>query len=120
MGCLLTTQIRLCSKIASKMTLCRHLPAWLRGAAGALQVLTAETAAAFARCALWLLQPVLVLALRSAVRSRAFWERGLGSAWCALLSCPLEPELCFMGRSAYTRALPACFSHPCKHTAPRR
>ncbi|CAK0764500.1 hypothetical protein CVIRNUC_003164 [Coccomyxa viridis] len=59
----------------------RQLPAWLRGAAGALQVLTAETAAAFARCVLWLLQPVLVLALRSAVRSRAFWERGLGSAW---------------------------------------
>ena len=49
-------------------------------------MLTAEAAAAFARCVLWLLQPVLVLALRSAVRSRAFWERGLGSAWYALLS----------------------------------
>lgn len=44
-------------------------------------MLTAEAAAGFARCAIWLLQPVLVLLLRSAVRSRAFWERGLGSAW---------------------------------------
>ncbi len=44
-------------------------------------MLTAEAAAWFARCLLWLLQPVLVLGLRSAVRSRAFWQRGLGSAW---------------------------------------
>ena len=89
--------------------MCRQLPAWLRGAAGALQVLIAETAAAFARCVLWLLQPVLVLALRSAVRSRAFWERGLGSAWCALLSSPLKPALCFKGRPIHTGSLPACF-----------
>ncbi len=44
-------------------------------------MLAAEGAALVARAALWALQPVLVLALRSAVRSRAFWERGLGSAW---------------------------------------
>ena len=50
-------------------------------AVGAAQVLTAEAAAALARCLLWLLQPVLVLLLRSAVRSPAFWQRGLGSAW---------------------------------------
>lgn len=28
-----------------------------------------------------LLRPVMVFALRSAVRNRAFWERGLGRAW---------------------------------------
>jgi hypothetical protein len=44
-------------------------------------VLAAEGAALVARCLIWLAQPLLVLALRSAVRSRAFWERGLGSAW---------------------------------------
>ncbi|KAK9835008.1 hypothetical protein WJX81_003847 [Elliptochloris bilobata] len=38
-------------------------------------------AAAATRAFLWLLQPLLVLALRGAVRSRAFWERGLASAW---------------------------------------
>ena len=63
------------------MLVCRRAPGWLRSVAGAAQVLTAEAAAWFARCLLWLLQPVLVLGLRSAVRSRAFWQRGLGSAW---------------------------------------
>ena len=87
---------------------------------GALQVLTAETAAAFARCVLWLLQPALVLALRSAVRSRAFWERGLGSAWCALLSHPFRFALCLKGRPALSGALPALFLHPGEHSAPRR
>lgn len=48
---------------------------------GAVQVLTAEAAAWVARSLLWLLQPVLVLGLRAAVRSPAFWQRGLGSAW---------------------------------------
>ena len=55
----------------------------LRAAAGVAQVLAAEAAAAAARCLIWLAQPLLVLALRAAVRSRLFWERGLGSAWCA-------------------------------------
>ena len=96
--------------------MCRQLPAWLRGAAGALQVLTAETAAAIARCVLWLLQPVLVLALRSAVRSRAFWERGLGSAWCALLSHPLllQPVLvlapCFKSKTCHYWSPPCLVS----------
>ncbi|CAL8467707.1 g7245 [Coccomyxa elongata] len=52
---------------------------WLGGA----KVLAAEGAALVARCAILLGQPLLVLGLRSAVRSRAFWERGLASAWYA-------------------------------------
>ncbi len=56
---------------------CRGWTTWAAGA----QVLAAEGAALVARCLIWLAQPLLVLALRSAVRSRAFWERGLGSAW---------------------------------------
>ena len=85
-------------------------------------MLTAETAAAFARCVLWLLQPVLVLALRSAVRSRAFWERGLGSAWCALLShAPQASAL--LKRQMCPHHSPSCslgfISYPSEHSAPR-
>eukprot|EP00884_Botryococcus_braunii_P016848 jgi/Botrbrau1/3847/Bobra.0183s0072.1 len=47
-----------------------------------IAVLTAA-ATLLARTVIWLMQPLLVLALRAAVRSRAFWERGIGSAWFA-------------------------------------
>ncbi len=57
-------------------------PPWRRVARVAAAAAT-EAAAAAARAVLWLLTPVLILALRCAVRSRAFWERGLASAWCA-------------------------------------
>jgi pimeloyl-ACP methyl ester carboxylesterase len=48
-----------------------------RVAAAVAQAVLAEGA----RLALLLLTPVLVLVLRRLVRSRAFWERGLASAW---------------------------------------
>ena len=35
-----------------------------------------------------LLEPVTVVSLRSAVRSRAFWERGLRRAWYATSTDP--------------------------------
>jgi hypothetical protein len=54
-------------------------------------VLAAEGAALLARCLIWLAQPLLVLALRSVVRSRAFWQRGLSSAWCPFM--PVFPDL---------------------------
>lgn len=106
-------------------SLCREErpPSRLRAAAGVAQVLAAEAATAAARAVLWLAQPALVLALRAAVRSRLFWERGLGSAWCAaparkdsvhtstpgaadFLSLPSEPcadRVCFLqgGRWPY-------------------
>ncbi|KAL0049992.1 hypothetical protein WJX82_002227 [Trebouxia sp. C0006] len=49
-----------------------------------LQVLMAFAQAAGTRTAgivLWLLQPILVLFLRTLVRSRLFWVRGLSNAW---------------------------------------
>ena len=56
--------------------------------AGALQRISAVLSAAVKaaaisalRAALWLAQPLLVLVLRAVVRNRAFWERGLSSAW---------------------------------------
>ena len=55
---------------------------------GALQRFSAVLSAAVKaaaisalRAALWLAQPLLVLVLRAVVRNRAFWERGLSSAW---------------------------------------
>lgn len=59
-------------------------PGWrarLHEAARVAAALGVAALAALARGALWLLFPLLVLALRGAVRSRAFWERGLASAW---------------------------------------
>ncbi len=49
----------------------------LRLAAAASYALVAS----LARGALLLLTPLLVVALRGSVRSRAFWERGLARAW---------------------------------------
>ena len=56
--------------------------------AGTLQRISAVLSAAVKaaaisvlRAALWLAQPLLVLVLRAVVRNRAFWERGLSSAW---------------------------------------
>ena len=66
-------------------------PAWrarLRAAARVAAAVGVAALAGLARGALWLLGPLLVLALRGAVRSRAFWERGLASAWCGLGARP--------------------------------
>ena len=47
-------------------------------------MLTAMTKALASRITgvmLWLIQPVLVLFLRTLVRSRNFWKKGLSNAW---------------------------------------
>ena len=49
-----------------------------------IRVLTAITKALASRITgviLWLAQPVLVLILRSLVRSREFWKKGVSNAW---------------------------------------
>ena len=49
-----------------------------------VRVLTAMTKALASRITgamLWLIQPVLVLFLRTLVRSRNFWKKGLSNAW---------------------------------------
>lgn len=35
------------------------------------------------RLVIFVTRPLLILALRAAVRSRTFWLRGLASSWCA-------------------------------------
>lgn len=93
-------------KCGEGMQYCRGVSSSITGALGlsrkeaevkrrppTLRAIVAVLAAAgtlLARSILWIMQPVLVLALRAAVRSRAFWERGIGSAWSAPppLSCP--------------------------------
>ena len=50
---------------------------WLAG----LRAFASWAALAALQAVLWVLRPALVLALRSSVRSRAFWQRGLRSSW---------------------------------------
>ena len=57
---------------------------WHQAALGRGRALGRWAALSLAQGLLQLLRPVLLLGLRSSVRSRAFWERGLGSSWCAL------------------------------------
>ena len=51
--------------------------------AGRLAALGSWAAASALQVLLLLLRPALLFALRSSVRRRAFWERGLRASWCA-------------------------------------
>ena len=57
------------------------LAVWVAAALAAVAASARLAAGLAARLAILVAAPLLVALLRAAVRSRAFWERGLGAAW---------------------------------------
>ena len=59
---------------------------WHQAALAQARALGQWALACVLRAVLLLVRPFALVALRSSVRSRAFWKRGLGASWCASAS----------------------------------
>ena len=81
-------------------------PSWLQRTVGLCRALLWPLAFLWVRLIITLTRPLLVFALRTAVRSRTFWLRGLASSWSVSLSLCMHqrqdpPQLASRGQVAH-------------------